>query len=471
MKEPSNMHPGVTNDALNFPEIVSGKLALSLEPFLCRDLLRNSFELLQTEAKSKGLQYQLHINSELPDAVIGDATRLKQILFILLSNAIKFTAQGGVTFNASSQTLPRQAVRLYIEITDTGIGIRPDQLKLIFDAFSQTDSTMAKIYHGPGLGLATAKQLVQLMHGQIGVNSQPGIGSSFWFWVDLEKSKTPVKSTKTPTNYRFKANLLVAEDYPANQLVVQRFLEDLGCQVHLVNNGFDAIKALKNQQFDLVFMDCQMPLMDGYQATQEIRREEITIASGRHIPVIALTAHALNEDEAKCSAAGMDEWVTKPFTRQDLSKTLQKWLPKQLIIADQPALKTDIKTLAKASNVIEDTTAINMAFFTRQFKLDNIDDLAFITSLTQAFQQNAAQTLSLLQHGIDNENAEQIRKLAHGMKSLSTNVGSGKLTELSNAMELAGKNKELNGIQDILDAMKQEYLRVLTELNSLTTTL
>lgn len=467
MKQSSTLLLRIINDVLDFSKIESGNLSLSLQNFVCHDLLRDSFELLQLEAKSKGLRYRLQIATELPDQLIGDSVRLSQILVNLLSNAVKFTSQGEVTLSVSSQPLPEQKVRLYCEITDTGIGINPDKLNLIFEAFSQADSTLTRIYQGSGLGLAISKQLVQLMQGQIGVNSQPGIGSTFWFWVDLEKSTAPPKSLKTNTNYRFKAKLLVAEDYPANQLVVQRFLEDLGCQVHLVNNGFEAVKALKNQHFDLVFMDCQMPFMDGYQAAEEIRRNELSAGANKHTPIIALTAHALSEDEAKCKAAGMDEWVTKPFTRQDLSKTLQKWLPEELIVADQPALKTDIGTLAKASNVVEDTTAINMKFFTQQFKLDNLDDLAFITSLTQAFQQNAAQTLSNLQHSIENEDAEQIRKLAHGLKSLSTNVGSGKLTELCMTMEQAGKNNDLIETQPLLESMKQEYLRVLTELNAL----
>lgn len=467
MKQSSTLLLSIINDILDFSKIETGKLTLSVDKFNCPDLLRDSFELLQLEAKSKGLQYRLQLNTELPEVLIGDSIRLSQILVNLLGNAIKFTAQGGVTLNLSCRPITKQTVSLYCEVTDTGIGISPDKLSLIFNAFSQADNTMTRLYRGTGLGLAIAKQLVQLMKGQIGVNSQPGIGSTFWFSVCLEKSTEPLISPKKNGNYRFKANLLVAEDYPANQLVVERFLEDLGCKVHLVSNGFEAIKALKNQNFDLVFMDCQMPFMDGYQATKEIRLTELSTDSDKHIPIIALTAHALSEDEIKCKEAGMDEWVTKPFTRQDLSKILQKWLPDALVIANQPALKTDIDTLAKAINVVEDTTAINMAFFTQQFKMDNIEDLAFITSLTEAFQQNAAQTLSHLQLSIENGDAEQIRKLAHGLKSLSTNVGSGKLTELCVTMEQAGKNNDLRGTQPILETMKQEYLRALTELNAL----
>ena len=467
MKQSSTLLLSIINDILDFSKIESGKLSLSPHKFACLELFRDSFELLQLEAKAKGLKYNLHVNTELSDVLIGDSIRLSQILVNLLSNAVKFTAQGEVTLSVSCQTMPKNKVRLYCEVTDTGIGINPDKLNLIFNAFSQADNSMTRIYRGTGLGLAIAKQLVQLMDGEIGVNSQPGIGSSFWFWVSLEKAKGSIKSPKKNANYRFKAKLLVAEDYPANQLVAQRFLEDLGCQVHMVSNGFEAVKAIKKQHFDLVFMDCQMPFMDGYQATEEIRLYELSLSSTRHIPIIALTAHALTEDEAKCKEAGMDEWVTKPFTRQDLSKTLQKWLPDELIIADQPALKTDISTLAKAINVVEDTTAINMEFFTQQFMMDNVEDLAFITSLTEAFQQNAAQTLSQLQLSIENKDSEQIRKLAHGLKSLSTNVGSGKLSELCMTMEQAGKENNINLAQQLLESMKQEYLRALTELNAL----
>ncbi len=467
MKQSSSLLLSIINDILDFSKIETGKLSLTLQKFGCQDLLRDSFELLQLEAKSKGLQYRFKINTDLPEILVGDATRLSQILVNLLGNAVKFTAQGEVTLSVSCNPQPKQNVRLYCEVTDTGIGISPDKLNLIFNAFSQADNSMTRIYRGTGLGLAIAKQLVQLMGGQIGVNSQPGIGSSFWFWVCLKKATGSVESPRKNSNFRFKANVLVAEDYPANQLVVQRFLEDLGCKVSMVCNGFEAVKEMKKKNFDLVFMDCQMPFMDGYQATEEIRRSRLKSASGELIPVIALTAHALSEDETKCKEAGMDEWVTKPFTRQDLSSILQKWLPKPLIIANQPALKTDIKTLAKAINVVEDTTSINMEFFTQQFKMDNIEDLAFITSLTEAFQQNAAQTLSNLQLSIENEDAEQIRKLAHGLKSLSTNVGSGKLTELCMTMEQAGKNNDLSCVQSVLESMKQEYLRALTELNAL----
>lgn len=467
VRQSSTLLLKIANDILDFAKIETRELVLSKNEFNCAELLRSNFRLLELEAKSKDLKYTLESAVELPYLLIGDSGRLTQILVNLLSNAIKYTAQGEVRLRASCQPRAYRKMRLFCEVIDTGIGIEPNQLTKVFNAFSQNNNPINRIYRGTGLGLALTKQLVQLMGGQIDANSQPGIGSTFWFWVDLSLSDTPIKPIKPQNNYRFKAKLLVAEDYPANQLVVQRFLEDLGCQVHLVSNGFEAVKAIKNNNFDLVFMDCQMPFLDGYQATREIRQLETLRNLSDHIPIIALTAHALNEDETRCREAGMDEWVTKPFTRHDLSKILQKWLPQDLVIADQPTLKTDVKTLAKASNVLDDTSAINMRFFSQQFKLDNIDDLAFISSLTKTFQQNAASILSNLQHSIDDANLENIRKLAHGLKSLSANVGSGKLAELCSAMEHTKDTTEIQYTQEILDSMKQEYLRVLGELNAL----
>jgi two-component system, sensor histidine kinase len=467
MKQTSNMLISIVDDIIDFAKIEAGSFALNKTDFNCREVLNDSFQLFALEAKAKDLKYSLEIAADFPYLLFGDAGRIGQIVVNLLSNAIKFTAQGEIKMRVTAAPQPHRQLRLMCEITDTGIGVGKDKLDLLFKAFSQSDNALTRIFPGTGLGLAVTKQLVQMMGGEIGVSSQAGIGSTFWFRIDLPIGKTAVKSEQKLKNHRFNAEILVAEDYPANQMVVQRFLEDLGCQVTLVNNGLEAVKALNNKLFDLVFMDCQMPFMDGYQATREIRRLQIKNRHHKKIPVIALTAHALQEDENRCKASGMDEWVTKPFTRHDLSKTLQKWLSTELIIADQPALKTDVKTLAKASNLIDETHAINIKFFTQQFKLDNIDDLAFISSLTNAFQQNAAQLLSNLQLSIDDGDTENIRKLAHGLKSISTNVGSGSLTDLCAMMEQAGQNRNLAGLQELLDSMKQEYLRVLMELNTL----
>jgi signal transduction histidine kinase/DNA-binding NarL/FixJ family response regulator len=463
VQQSSRLLLGVINDILDFSKIESGKLELDLHCFNCHELIYDCFALLETEAKAKGLKYRLDI-AELPVMLDGDAFRLSQVLTNLLGNAVKFTAQGEVTLSATSQPLDQKKVRLYFEVTDTGIGIDAEKQLLIFDAFSQADNSMTRAFGGTGLGLAIARQLVHMMHGEIGVISQPGKGATFWFWVDLEKSEAVSIKMKVRPDCRFTASVLVVEDYPANQLLAKRFLEAVGCQVYIANNGLEAVEALKKQDYDIVFMDCQMPVMDGYQATRVIRRFESETGTAKHIPIIALTAHALTGDKAKCLAAGMDEWVTKPFTRQEINEALQKWLPDQLMIPEQPSKPVDVDS---AKHSTSKPPAIDIHFLQQNFNFDNEDDLAFIASLKQAFQLNADQTLASLRDSIEKNEAEQIRKLAHGLKSISANVGGMQLSGLCKTMEQAGQHNQLQGADVLLTAMELEYSRVLTGLDSI----
>ena len=463
VQQSSRLLLGVINDILDFSKIESGKLELDLHCFNCHDLIHDCFALLETQAKAKGLKYRLDI-AELPVMLDGDAVRLSQILTNLLSNAVKFTAQGEVTLSATSQPVDQKKVRLYFEVTDTGIGVDAEKQLLIFDAFSQADNSMTRAFGGTGLGLAIARQLVRLMNGEIGVISQPGKGATFWFWVDLEKSDAALIKIKVRPDCRFNASVLVAEDYPANQLLAKRFLEGVGCQVFIANNGLEAVEALKKQDYDIVFMDCQMPVMDGYQATREIRQFESETRAAKHTPIVALTAHALTGDKAKCLAAGMDEWVTKPFTRQEINEALQKWLPEQLIIPEQLSKSVDGDSALHSPSK---PPAIDIHFLQQNFNFDDEDDLAFIASLKQAFQHNADQTLVSLRESIENDEAEQIRKLAHGLKSISANVGGMQLSALCKTMEQAGQHNQLQGVDILLTAMELEYTRVLTALDNI----
>jgi len=347
-------------------------------------------------------------------------------------------------------------------VTDTGIGVDTEKQYLIFDAFSQADNSMTRAFGGTGLGLAIAKQLVRLMQGEIGVSSQPDQGAKFWFWIDLEKSTASAVKIKVYPDCQFNASILVAEDYLANQILVTRFLEGFGCHIKMVNNGQEAIAAFQQQDYDLIFMDCQMPIMDGYQAATEIRRlesEANEANSAKHIPIIALTAHALAGDKAKCLNAGMDEWVTKPFTRKDLNEVLQKWLPEQLIIVGQ--------TKTNKVEASPDLPAIDVQFLQQNFDFNNPDDLTFIASLLDVFQESTEQTLSALQHSIDNHDAEHIRQLAHGLKSISSNVGAMQLSTLCKTMEQAGKTQQLQNISILLVSMKQEYAKVVSGLQQI----
>jgi signal transduction histidine kinase/DNA-binding NarL/FixJ family response regulator len=464
VQQSSRLLLSIINDILDFSKIESGKLELDIQCFNCRDLINDSFGLLETQAKSKNLAYQLNVD-KVPDMLEGDSIRMGQILMNLLSNAVKFTAQGEVVLSVTASEIPEDKVRLLFEVSDTGIGIDQAKQMLIFDAFSQADNSMTRAYGGTGLGLAIAKQLVRLMGGDIGVTSALGTGSTFWFWVELKKSNVQLAKTIVLNNCRFNANILVAEDFPANQILVQRFLIGFGCKVTLVNDGSEAVIAFKQQDFDLIFMDCQMPVLDGYQAATEIRQIEIIEGKQQRIPIVALTAHALTGDRAKCLQAGMDEWVTKPFTRQDLNEALQKWLPKKLVIPEQAPeiaknLSTEMPVDVKAS-------AIDVEFLQQNFDFNNADDLEFIASLQQAFQQNATQTLQSLQQAITEQDSEQVRKLAHGFKSISANVGGMQLSGLCKTMEQFAQTAHLEGALLLLKAMEFEYARVVTGLNEI----
>ncbi|NOT83873.1 MAG: response regulator [Methylococcaceae bacterium] len=453
---------GVINDILDFSKMESQKLELDSHVFNGQELIQQTFAMLKTQARAKGLQYHLEVK-ETP-YLLGDSVRLSQILTNLLSNAIKFTAEGEVTLRVKCEALTPLSVRLFCEVSDTGIGISVEKQALIFDPFSQADNSMTRSFGGTGLGLSIAKQLVRLMGGEMGIDSALGKGAAFWFWVDLQKTEAVAIPVKTRPNCQFAATILVAEDYPANQILVKRFLEAFGCQVHIANNGLEAITALQEQTYDLILMDCQMPVMDGYAATAVIRRLESTIYAAR-LPIIAVTAHALAGDRAKCLNAGMDEWLTKPFTRQELNTALQKWLPEHLIIADQQTQAVVVSRMTDES--ASDIAAVDIAFLQQNFNLDDPDDLDFIAALKAAFQKGAEQVFATLQHSIAHNDTEQVRKLAHGLKSISANVGGMRLSVYCKTMEELGRDAQLETAAELAGTMQVEYSRVLVALDAI----
>jgi len=334
------------NDILDLSKIEAHKITLQMEPFNLRRLVSRTLDLLSLKARESGLTLDWEIKNNVPLLLIGDEGRLRQILTNLIGNAIKFTQKGGVSLTVTLSSEEEQQVTLRFEVRDTGIGIAPDKLSLIFDPFSQADASTTRHYGGTGLGLAICKQLVELMGGTLGVESRLGKGSTFWFTAVFEKQtdqetaadakqKPAAESPANPVAHRTvqqqeprvsgTPRLLLAEDDTTNQVVIRAILSRSGYQVDLATNGLEAVRLLEQNDYDLVLMDCMMPEMDGYQATATIRDRSSGVRN-HDLPIIALTANAMKEDRDLCLQAGMDDYLSKPVEVAELLAKLEKWL-------------------------------------------------------------------------------------------------------------------------------------------------
>lgn len=343
----------IVNDILDLSKIEAGKLALESKPFELTSLVREVAVEFSLQARAKGLEFYLQA-PEGPLAVNGDSVRLRQILSNLVGNAIKFTERGHVELRLETGRLTSHSVEAAFSVIDTGIGIGMAQQSRLFQSFMQADDSMSRKHGGTGLGLAISRQLVEMMGGKIGVESTLGKGSRFWFTVTLprvtneeqlsllaraaactpeqqlrpkSRQGAPVDAPRPhPASEKppgASACILLAEDNPVNQKLTQRLLEKCGFRVDVVVNGKEAVEAVQQRNYDLILMDCQMPVMDGYEATQVIRKIEGT---SRHTPILAITAHAMVGDREKCLACGMDDYLSKPVNLTRLQNAVHHWL-------------------------------------------------------------------------------------------------------------------------------------------------
>jgi signal transduction histidine kinase/ActR/RegA family two-component response regulator len=323
----------IINDILDFSKVEAGKLQLLNAPLQLRPLIAEVCESVRVTAQSKQLALEYELSPEVPAVIQADGVRLRQVLLNLLSNALKFTTAGGVTLRVSKELEDPSDHHLRIEVSDTGIGIAPEHHAVLFDAFTQVDDLNTRRYGGTGLGLAICKRLVTLMQGTIGVSSTPGQGSTFSVVVPLEPavqvtttiSKAPSAPIKAADAAA--ARLLAVDDNEINRGVIEHLAKELGYAVDLVEGGREAVDRIKSgEHYAVVLMDCQMPDVDGYMATQQIRTWEDEHSSTR-IPIVAVTAHALQEEEQKVRSAGMDDYLPKPVRLNTLRDLLAKWAP------------------------------------------------------------------------------------------------------------------------------------------------
>jgi signal transduction histidine kinase/ActR/RegA family two-component response regulator len=310
------------NGILDLSKIEAGRMELERTDFAVRPLLDEILRPLDLAARQKGLNLGCVVRDGVPPAVNGDALRLRQVLLNLIANALKFTHVGAVTVTVERASESESGVELRFAVADTGIGISPEQRHAVFEAFRQADNSITRRYGGTGLGLAISARLVQLMGGEIGLESEPGAGSTFAFTARFARAHlAPSFPSAVPDGAAASCiarpqRILVAEDNPINQTVIARTLEKAGHQVALAQNGREALEIWAASRFDVIFMDVQMPEMDGLEATQEIRRREQD--TGERICVMAMTANAMSGDRERCLSAGMDGYFTKPMHAQEV---------------------------------------------------------------------------------------------------------------------------------------------------------
>jgi len=316
----------ILNDILDLSKIEAGKMSIEAIPLDVREIVGDLITLHTMTAEEKCIELIAEIDDKLPQVLVGDPTRIRQILANLISNALKFTEKGHVLVRVRVDSCDERQAEIRFEVEDTGVGIKAGIKDKLFKEFTQADGSTTRKYGGTGLGLAIVKQLVEMMHGLFGVDSVHGEGSTFWFRLPLEigdeDSLKQANQKEPEIQKELSGHVLLVEDNPINQMVAQKLLEKIGIQSTLAADGQEALDRLEQESFDAVLMDCQMPVMDGFEAARRIREREAL----NRLPVIAMTANVMEGDREKCISAGMNDYIGKPVVEADLKKILARWL-------------------------------------------------------------------------------------------------------------------------------------------------
>jgi signal transduction histidine kinase/CheY-like chemotaxis protein len=330
------------NEILDFAKLDAQKVRLSPAHFDVRDTLLTACEAFRATALQKGIQLRADV-SAVPEevrSIVADEGKLRQVLLNLISNAVKFTQQGEVVISATVLMLSRDSARLLVDVSDTGVGIPNSALERLYQPFYQVDTGLTRAHGGTGLGLAICKQIIDEMGGSISVRSVQGVGTTFELQLEVPFSSMDIEpeAEAPPTafvdsvppdsqDWRLSGEVLLVEDNEVNAFIASMTLESLGIKCHHARHGDIAVQWCQERSFDVILMDCEMPVMDGFEAARRIRKIEQQDPARGHMPIVALTAHALSGDRENCLAHGMDEYLTKPFDRHKLAVTLSRWLP------------------------------------------------------------------------------------------------------------------------------------------------
>lgn len=466
----------IINDVLDFSKIESGKMQLESIFFDLNSFLSDLVASLSGLAHGKGLAIELTLPDGPGLAVYGDPFRLRQVMTNLIGNAIKFTDEGTVSLCVTTVDVDATYKEIHFAVKDTGIGISNDKQELIFDSFSQEDGTTTRRFGGTGLGLAISKQLVGMMNGELQVESEVGKGSSFSFSLRMKASNKSdfsesarilqeglfAAKTKRAEIGLLTGRVLLAEDNAVNQEVAIGMMAAMGVEVVVAKNGEEAVNLFKSQHFDAVLMDCQMPVLDGFDATRAIRKIE---AETVHVPIliVAVTAGATDGDRQECISAGMNDFLAKPFTGEQLYKILR-----EVMASGDPKSDPDREycpgPVGAASNSPYSESSVDQDVLDKLAQLPSSGSGKLVHRVVQAYFESSDKLMTQLRGEIDSANADGIRAGAHALKSSSANVGALNFAGLCGVLESAGKQEDLIQVEATWQQMQEEYSSVIEAL-------
>ncbi|HED19432.1 MAG TPA: response regulator, partial [Gammaproteobacteria bacterium] len=443
----------IIDDILDFSMIEAQKMKLNAIAF---DLERCGLDvtrLLAVKARDKGVEILFHYAPDCPRHLVGDAGRIRQVLMNLVGNAVKFTGQGHVLLAVNCEARGPERAELCFKVHDTGIGIAAGDRGGLFDSFTRMTGPDSHKFGGTGLGLAICRKIVTLMGGKIGLDSEPGDGSMFWFRISLpiagEPEPLPVTLAHNPPARakcehpqvaQLRGHVLLVEDDPTNQKVALAMLSRFGLDTEVASNGLEAIQSAAHSNYDLILMDCRMPEMDGYQATRQIRAQE----QGERIPIIAFTANVQESDRERCQAAGMDDFLSKPFSLDEFTVVLQRWLP-----------DTESKRGASIDATTFDSLRATMG-----------EDFA---ELISTYIEGAAACLEQMPKRLAEADLKEVQRLAHSLKSSSAAIGATTLSAMAEELEQWARDGKADSLAKQIVTLPAEFSRVREALERLET--